>query len=464
MMRAVRSAMYLLAGLFLAGGSTGWATAPVVTIGTGTATSEYPFYTAQSATRFQMLVTAAEITAATGGAGDITAVAFNVSRSAATQLSQTVNLKMGSTTATGLTGFVSGLTTVFSGTYAVAGTGWQTFTLQTPFNWDGTSNVVIEFCTGNAFSAYPETSPVYATAVTGRTWGKAETGNLQGCDLAGGSDVQLRPNVQLTMPISQKQATVTVVTSAKNPSPYGEVVVFTATVTILAGSAARGPRPDGAGVSSVVPTGTVTFFSGPTQFGSPQNLVSGKVIQFFFADSAGSYTFTAVYSGDSNYSGSTSDVLTQTVTPTRQATFTEIISKQNPSKYPGPGSVSATVRTRLSSVAKGSKIDSAGVGLDYPLPTGTVTFYDGVTPLGTQTLSSSLEATLTISSLAVGSHAITAAYSGDDNYSGSTSDVLTQIVTPGEEVPTLSTWGLVALVCSLGAAGAFLLGRGLLAG
>ncbi len=78
-------------------------------------------------------------------------------------------------------------------------------------------------------------------------------------------------------------------------------------------------------------------------------------------------------------------------------------------------------------------------------------------------LSSSLEATLTIGSLAVGSHAITAAYSGDDNYSGSTSDVQTLTVTPGE-IPTLSTWGLVALVCALGAAGAFLLGRGFQAG
>ena len=74
-------------------------------------------------------------------------MAFNVFRSAATQFSQTLNLKMGSTTATDLTGFASGLTTVWSGPDTVSGTGWQTFTLLTPFTWDGTRNVVIELCT-----------------------------------------------------------------------------------------------------------------------------------------------------------------------------------------------------------------------------------------------------------------------------------------------------------------------------
>jgi hypothetical protein len=66
-----------------------------------------------------------------------------------------------------------------------------------------------------------------------------------------------------------------------------------------------------------------------------------------------------------------------------------------------------------------------------------VTFEDGSTVLGTGTLTNGV-ATYTTSSLAVGSHTITAVYSGDSNYSGSTSTPLIQIVNPngfGDAVP-----------------------------
>ena len=48
-------------------------------------------------------------------------------------------------------------------------------------------------------------------------------------------------------------------------------------------------------------------------------------------------------------------------------------------------------------------------------PTGTVTFLDGATPLGTGTLSVRGSATLTTSGLSVGIHTITATYGGDSN-------------------------------------------------
>src|SRR5262249_1463793 len=65
-------------------------------------------------------------------------------------------------------------------------------------------------------------------------------------------------------------------------------------------------------------------------------------------------------------------------------------------------------------------------------PAGTVTFKDGATTLGTATLNGSGQATFTTSALATGSHAITAAYAGDTNLSGSTSAPLTQAI---EAVP-----------------------------
>jgi hypothetical protein len=61
-------------------------------------------------------------------------------------------------------------------------------------------------------------------------------------------------------------------------------------------------------------------------------------------------------------------------------------------------------------------------------PTGVVTFLDGSTVLGTKTLVGSGVASFGISSLSVGSHAITASYVGDANSVASVSAVLTETV------------------------------------
>jgi YVTN family beta-propeller protein len=61
-------------------------------------------------------------------------------------------------------------------------------------------------------------------------------------------------------------------------------------------------------------------------------------------------------------------------------------------------------------------------------PTGTVTFLDGTTKLGTETLNGSGVATFTTSTLTAGSHSITAAYGGDSNFTPSTSAILSQVV------------------------------------
>jgi len=61
-------------------------------------------------------------------------------------------------------------------------------------------------------------------------------------------------------------------------------------------------------------------------------------------------------------------------------------------------------------------------------PSGTVTFADGATALGTATLNAAGAATLTVSTLAIGGHNITATYSGATNYNGSTSAALAETV------------------------------------
>jgi sugar lactone lactonase YvrE len=60
-------------------------------------------------------------------------------------------------------------------------------------------------------------------------------------------------------------------------------------------------------------------------------------------------------------------------------------------------------------------------------PGGTVSFYDGTTLLGQGTVSSGV-ATYSTSALAVGAHTITAAYSGDTDFSAVTSSALTEAI------------------------------------
>jgi hypothetical protein len=90
-----------------------------------------------------------------------------------------------------------------------------------------------------------------------------------------------------------------------------------------------------------------------------------------------------------------------------------VVSSVNPSSF----GQSVTFTATVSPVAPG-----AGTR------TGTVTFYDGVTSLGTGTLNAAYQATLSTTGLSVASHSITAVYGGDSNFNGSTSLALSQVV------------------------------------
>jgi hypothetical protein len=73
-----------------------------------------------------------------------------------------------------------------------------------------------------------------------------------------------------------------------------------------------------------------------------------------------------------------------------------------------------------------------------PAPTGTVSFFDGGTLLGSATLAGG-SASVTVK-LGVGQHPITAAYVGDANHAPSTSTALTEIVNnPQGKTSTVTT-------------------------
>ena len=177
-----------------------------------------------------------------------------------------------------------------------------------------------------------------------------------------------------------------VVTSSLNPSTVGQAVTFTATVT------------------PVSATGTIQFKDGTAVLGTSA-ITGGKATLATSALTVGDHPITAVYSGDANDAASTSAVLTQTVK--QQASSVVVASSLNPSTFGQAVLFTAAVTPA-----------TAG---------GTVQFKDGANALGTATIAGG-KATFSISTLAVGTHSISAVYSGDANDAASTSAALSQVV------------------------------------
>ena len=171
--------------------------------------------------------------------------------------------------------------------------------------------------------------------------------------------------------------------SSLNPSVYGQPVSLTATITPQYGGTA---------------TGTVTFYDSGTVLGS--SAVSGNAASLIVNSlTAGAHSLAASYSGDSNNGAATSSPLVQTV---NKATSTAaLVSSPNPSVYGQPVTLTATIAPQYEGTA-----------------TGTVTFYDSGTVLGSSAVSGNAAA-LTVNSLSVGTHSLKAIYSGDDNVTGS---------------------------------------------
>lgn len=103
--------------------------------------------------RQQYLFTAAELTALNVLPGNITSVAFDVTQQSTAAGFTNYTISMANTAVTALTAtFETGLTQVYYNANLVpSGLGYANNTLafQTPFIWDGTSNVVIEICFNN---------------------------------------------------------------------------------------------------------------------------------------------------------------------------------------------------------------------------------------------------------------------------------------------------------------------------
>lgn len=185
--------------------------------------------------------------------------------------------------------------------------------------------------------------------------------------------------------VRARTATTTSVSATPNPAPLGSSVTIGASVSPAAATGSIEFRVDGAAVATVA-------------------LAGGQASLGYSSMTAGNHVITAVYSGDESYIASTSQPLAQVVTTTTQIALTAT---------PSPSQAGQTVQfsARISPSAA----------------PGSVQFLDGATALGSATLDQGL-AQISISTLTAGDHSVTAVYTGDSVYLGSTSNALVQTV------------------------------------
>ncbi len=181
-------------------------------------------------------------------------------------------------------------------------------------------------------------------------------------------------------------------TSSVNPVNLGANTTLTATVSSPYGT----------------PTGTVTFMDGSTVLGTGTLNASGVATLIVSFSTAGTHPLTVSYPGVGFFQAANSAVLNQVVQTF--ATTLTLASSVNP------------VNVNANTVLTATATSTSGT------PTGTVTFLDGTTVLGTGTLSASGVATLTVSFSTPGTHPLTVTYPATGPYLPATSAVLNETV------------------------------------
>jgi hypothetical protein len=182
---------------------------------------------------------------------------------------------------------------------------------------------------------------------------------------------------------------------------------------------------NGSSAQSIGGSTTTTFYNVVINAGASLSLANGITFPVHALTIAGlakasgtwgSSSSTATYKNDT-YFAATSGMLSVATgsAPAPTSTVVTLTTGSNPSTYGDSLTFTATV-----------------TGTAPTTPTGTVTFKDGATTLGTGTLSgsgASATATFTTNMLSAGIHAtITAVYGGDVNYATQTSGSLSQTV------------------------------------
>ena len=263
------------------------------------------------------------------------------------------------------------------------------------FGKDGILPASVSTITVNLAGAAPS-SELFVDLQPGKTY-QVQVGGVKSTLKA---DAQ--GTISVNTGVSANDTTVSLAASA-NPGTVGQAETFTATVAVV--SPATG-----------TPTGTVTFMDGTTSLQHALSTAKGVTTAKLTTSKLGrgTHAIRAIYNGDANDRGSQSTALSLVV---KNGTTVKLTPSLSPVGVNHSETFTATVKVLTPTRAIA--------------PTGTVTFRNGTATLGTAALSTKngiTTATFTTSKLALGTHSITAAYSGNVNDLGSTSGSLSLFV------------------------------------
>jgi hypothetical protein len=198
-------------------------------------------------------------------------------------------------------------------------------------------------------------------------------------------------------------------TTAPNPSSYGQTVTLTGAITS----------------SSAIPTGNLNFMDGAALLASVTLNAGGTATFTTSSLSVGTHSLQASYPGNSGFGSSTSATVTQTVNPA--ATTTLVSGAPNPSYLGTAVTFTVTVTSTTGAI-----------------PNGSVSFKLGSTVLGTVTLDGTGVAHFTTSALTTGNTTVTVVYNNTANFVTSTNTVMQTV----NQLPTSTS-----LVSSLNPSG-----------
>jgi sugar lactone lactonase YvrE len=207
--------------------------------------------------------------------------------------------------------------------------------------------------------------------------------------------------INLSGEVLSVEPTSVSLTTSVNPALEGSQVIFTAKVSSASTSL----------------NGTIVFLDGSTQICSATITATGAATCSTSTLTLGQHSITASYSGDADDAASVSSPLTETI---QQAATVTLTATPNPAVVTSSVTLVATV--------------TATTGT----PTGTVTFYDGTTPIGSAPLTAGV-ATFATSQLTAATHQLSAQYGGDLTDAKATSNTISQVIHLAATSTTIAT-------------------------
>jgi gliding motility-associated-like protein len=265
------------------------------TLGAGAATGttyDAIFYHLYGGNKVQYLVTAAELTALGITAGDITALGIDMA-AITPQAYNGFAVSVASTSNTNMSAGINS-TATFSPVYSSASytptTGVNTFNFSTPYNWDGSSNILIQFCWSNnngggqsnyalvdtqsyVSTAYYRSDNETSSAVCGSTATSLTTSRRPKFIFNAVVGTNLNANYAWTW----SNGTTNVLTAASGTVtlPAGAPTTYTATATHLVSGCSNVPNSAqvvATVVSTTAPVGVTTIAPSSICFGGSVNL------------------------------------------------------------------------------------------------------------------------------------------------------------------------------------------------